>query len=56
MATWQEKLAAVCDALGPAADAVYTEIADAVFADIDAAYERGRVNEVENHVCVTYDD
>jgi len=42
MATWQEKLAALCDALGPAGEAVYTEIADAVLAEIDAAYERGQ--------------
>lgn len=56
MSEWQKKLAALCDVLGPVGEAVYAEIADAVLAEIDAAYERGRVNEVDSHVCQTYDD
>lgn len=57
MSEWQKRLAALCDAtLGGFSEAVYAEIVDAVLAEIDAAYERGRVNEVDNHVCQTYAD
>lgn len=41
MPEWQKKLAELCDVLGPAGDAVFQEIADAVLAEIDAAFLSG---------------